>query len=276
MRWPTPAISLRRRSSGAVPMGWRSMHSSGSMLNSPRSLPMPAPRTFKPSSTKSARPAGSPSCATGSRRCTRRCSGRARARAWAASSRSTGSTTRGGCSPRRSRGSVRAFFAPRQLLHAPERELHNGGFTAYAETPARAESLLAAFGGADTPEDRGRGPSLAGHEAGYVEVLRTAAERWAAAGRPGDAIGYVWPVVGRRALRLDRIAALIGRYSFDASPPITAETWTSDKRSAQSALAATHAVLDGDRAALALCRPPGHHAGAEYYGGYCHLNAAAL
>ena len=48
-----------------------------------------APRTSRTSSTRSARPAASPSCATGSRRCTRRCSGRARGRAWAASSRCT-------------------------------------------------------------------------------------------------------------------------------------------------------------------------------------------
>ena len=52
------------------------------------------PRTSRTSSTRSARPAASPSCATGSRRCTRRCSGRARGRAWAASSRSTASRTR--------------------------------------------------------------------------------------------------------------------------------------------------------------------------------------
>ena len=42
------------------------------------------------------------------------------------------------------------------------------------------------------------------------------------------------------------------------------------------ALAATRAVLGGDRAAFALCRPPGHHAGADYCGGYCHLNVAAI
>ena len=46
--------------------------------------------------------------------------------------------------------------------------------------------------------------------------------------------------------------------------------------SAQAALAATHAVLGGERAAFALCRPPGHHAGADYCGGYCHLNTAAI
>ncbi|MDB5677551.1 histone deacetylase family protein [Sphingomonas bacterium] len=171
---------------------------------------------------------------------------------------------------------MRRFFDPRQLLHAPARELHNGGFTDYAETPARAEAILAAIGRAELPEDRGEAPILAVHDAGYVDFLKTAAARWADAGRPGDAVGYVWPVVGRRPLKLDRIDALIGQYSFDASTPITAQTWTSAYWSAQSALAATHAVLAGDRAAFALCRPPGHHAGADYYGGYCHLNAAAI
>ncbi len=28
--------------------------------------------------------------------------------------------------------------------------------------------------------------------------------------------------------------------------------------------------------AFALCRPPGHHAGADYLGGYCYLNTAAI
>lgn len=171
---------------------------------------------------------------------------------------------------------MRRFFDPRQLRHAPERELHNGGFTDYAEKPSRAESILAAIGGAEAPEDRGMAPILAVHDGGYVDFLQSAARLWAEAGRPGDVVGYVWPVVGRRPLRLDRIDALIGQYSFDASTPITAQTWESAYWSAQSALAAAHAVLNGERAAFALCRPPGHHAGADYFGGYCHLNAAAI
>jgi acetoin utilization deacetylase AcuC-like enzyme len=35
-------------------------------------------------------------------------------------------------------------------------------------------------------------------------------------------------------------------------------------------------VLAGAHAAFALCRPPGHHAGADYMGGYCYLNNAAI
>jgi acetoin utilization deacetylase AcuC-like enzyme len=35
-------------------------------------------------------------------------------------------------------------------------------------------------------------------------------------------------------------------------------------------------VAEGEAAAYALCRPPGHHAGRSFYGGYCFLNNAAL
>ncbi|MDB5675898.1 MAG: histone deacetylase family protein [Sphingomonas bacterium] len=171
---------------------------------------------------------------------------------------------------------MRRFFDPRQLAHAPEKELHNGGFTDFAEKPSRAEMIAAAIGGTERPTDHGEAPILAVHEPGYVDFLKQAPARWAAAGRPGDVMGYVWPVVGRRPLRLDRIDAQIGQYSFDASTPLTATTWDAAYWSTQSVLSATHAVLGGERAAFALCRPPGHHAGADYLGGYCYLNTAAI
>jgi len=171
---------------------------------------------------------------------------------------------------------MRRFFAPEQLTHAPAAELHNGGFTAYAEVPARAEAILAAIGGAERPADRGEAPVAAVHDPGYLAFLRDAPGLWAAAGRSGDAIPYAFPVVGRRPLTLDRIDALLGRYGFDATTPITGDTWTAAYWSAQTALAAAAAVLGGERAAFALGRPPGHHAGADYCGGYCHLNTAAI
>jgi len=171
---------------------------------------------------------------------------------------------------------MRSFFDPRQLAHAPAQELHNGGFTAYAESPSRAEAIQAALPGLELPADHGEAPIRAVHDGGYLDFLRSAPGDWAAAGRPGDVMGYVWPVVGRRALNLSRIDAKIGRYSFDASSPLTAETWGSAYWSVQSALSALEAVQAGDRTAFALCRPPGHHAGRDYLGGYCYLNAAAI
>ncbi len=171
---------------------------------------------------------------------------------------------------------MRRFFDPRQLAHAPAQELYNGGFTAYAETPARAQAILAAIGGAERPNDRGDGPIRAVHDGAYLDFLKDAPRLWREAGRPGDAIPYAWPVVGRRPLTLTGVDALLGRYSFDATTPIVDATWDAAYWSAQTALAAADAVLAGERAAFALCRPPGHHAGADYFGGYCHLNVAAI
>ncbi len=171
---------------------------------------------------------------------------------------------------------MRRFYAPQQALHAPALELHNGAFTAYAEVPERAATILAAIGGAEPPPDRGRAPIAAVHDAAYLDFLRDAPALWRAAGRPGDAIPYAFPIVGRRPLALSRVDALLGAHAFDATTPITDHTWDAAYWSAQTALAATHAVLDGEPAAFALCRPPGHHAGRDYCGGYCHLNVAAV
>jgi len=171
---------------------------------------------------------------------------------------------------------MRMFFDDRQRAHAPAQELHNGGFTTYAEMPARVDAILAALGPVETPPDRGEAAILAVHSRAYVTFLKDAARLWREAGRTGDAIPYAFPIRGRRPLDLTRIDALIGAHSFDATTPITPDSWAASYGSAQSALAATQAVLEGDRAAFALCRPPGHHAGADYCGGYCHLNTAAI
>lgn len=136
--------------------------------------------------------------------------------------------------------------------------------------------MAAALGTLEEPADRGEAAIRAVHTPAYLDFLKAAPTQWAAAGRPGDVIGYVWPVVGRRPLHLNRIDALVGQHSFDASTPLTADTWQAAYWSTQSALAALAAVQDGDRAAFALCRPPGHHAGADYLGGYCYLNTAAI
>ncbi|HWT12531.1 MAG TPA: histone deacetylase family protein [Allosphingosinicella sp.] len=171
---------------------------------------------------------------------------------------------------------MRCFFDERQRRHAPEVELHNGAFEPFAEHPGRVASILAAIGPVEAPADRGEAPLLAVHPVDYLDFLRGAHDEWRAAGRPGDAVGYAWPVVRRRALALDRIDARLGRYSFDATSPIAAGTWESAYWSAQTALAGLDALLAGGRSAFALCRPPGHHCGADYLGGYSYLSNAAI
>ncbi|HET6940666.1 MAG TPA: histone deacetylase family protein [Sphingomicrobium sp.] len=171
---------------------------------------------------------------------------------------------------------MRCFWDERQRLHVPTGEFFNGAFHAAAEHGGRIDAILNAIGPTESPGDRELVPILRVHLAEYVEFLRTAHDQWLSAGREGDAFPYTFPVVGRRPLKLSRIDALLGRYSFDTSSPIGSGTWEASYWAVQTALAATEAVLSGERAAFAFCRPPGHHAGRDYLGGYSYLNNAAI
>jgi acetoin utilization deacetylase AcuC-like enzyme len=170
---------------------------------------------------------------------------------------------------------MKAFFDERQLAHAPVRELHNGDWTPFAEVPHRALDI-AALHDCGVAKDFGIDPIAAVHDAEYLTFLQSAWRDWRAAGREGDAIPYTFPVVRRRNLPLERIDAKLGRYAYDAGTPIAEHTWDAAYWSAQTALTGLDAVRKGERHVFALCRPPGHHAGADYMGGYCYLNNAAI
>ncbi|HSZ12410.1 MAG TPA: hypothetical protein VK790_00020 [Solirubrobacteraceae bacterium] len=61
--------------------------------------------------------------------------------------------------------------------------------------------------------------------------------------------------------------------------PADSPVWAGVVRTAfegmRTAIAAANRIVAGDRFAYALCRPPGHHAGPAWMGGYCYLNTAA-
>ncbi len=117
---------------------------------------------------------------------------------------------------------MKLFFDDRQAAHAPTREFHNGGWTPYAETPARTAQIVAAIGAVTPPRDHGMAPIAAVHDERYLAFLREAWAAWVAAGRVGDAIGYTFPVVRRRPLDLTRIDARLGAFSMDASTGLNA------------------------------------------------------
>ena len=171
---------------------------------------------------------------------------------------------------------MRCFWDKRQRGHQPSGEFFNGAIHPPAEHPGRVDAILRAIGATEPPMDRGMEPLLRVHSAGYLEFLAGAHDQWLAAGRKGDAFPYTFPAVRRRPLRLDRIDARLGQHCFDTSTPIGERTWDAAYWSAQTALAALEAVHGGEKSAFALCRPPGHHAGADYCGGYSYLNQAAI
>ena len=63
---------------------------------------------------------------------------------------------------------------------------------------------------------------------------------------------------------------------MDLSACIVEGTYEAALASANCALSAAETVVSGQWSAFALCRPPGHHAGKDYAGGYCFINNAAV
>jgi acetoin utilization deacetylase AcuC-like enzyme len=57
--------------------------------------------------------------------------------------------------------------------------------------------------------------------------------------------------------------------------PVNAALVAAAREAVRTAISAAGRLVEGDRYAYAVCRPPGHHAGPEFIGGYCYLNNAA-
>jgi acetoin utilization deacetylase AcuC-like enzyme len=169
--------------------------------------------------------------------------------------------------------------------HHPRRPFHDQGHMIDPpEVPARAERIRDAVAAAHIgpivePEQHGLEPILRVHSAEYVEFLEHVHDRWCAATNAdtdAEAVPYARPIRAQRFDTPRHPIAQLGWYSHD-NDAILAGTWTAAIGAADVTLSGWRAVLDGHaRAAYALTRPPGHHAAADSYGGYCFLNNAAI
>jgi acetoin utilization deacetylase AcuC-like enzyme len=178
---------------------------------------------------------------------------------------------------------------PDCLRHEAGGEVWLGVWEAGTEVPLRASVLLDALvaAGATITQARphGREPLLAVHDARLVEHLATIWQRWEAGGYPADygrtrVVPYVFPTAGLLdglPLRpANAVHAQAGEFCYDTMTLVGPGSWEAIGAAADAALSAADLVAGGVRAAYALCRPPGHHAGRASYGGSCYLNNAAI
>ncbi|MBB4199464.1 acetylpolyamine amidohydrolase [Rhodoblastus sphagnicola] len=173
------------------------------------------------------------------------------------------------------------FYSERHIRRDAKTELSNGRLVAPYECPARATLILdrlrqARLGEIFAPREFGLAPALRVHDADYVAFLESAWREWTAAGHEGEAIPMVWPTNRDRARRPEAIGGKLGYYALAADTSFTEGSWEAAQAAAQVALSGADALAQGGRAAFALCRPPGHHAARDLFGGYCFLNNAAI
>ncbi|TAK14243.1 MAG: histone deacetylase family protein [Anaerolineae bacterium] len=164
--------------------------------------------------------------------------------------------------------------------HAPEVEYDHDRVIPYRETPNRAELIrdyLLELGLAEifAPQISDPSPSLSAiHTLPYLEALPRLSQAASEAGR------YLYPYIFPVRPSMERIPdlpfGLLGRHSIDVGSPVGPGTWSAAVAAAQAAIAAADLlVTDPTCLPYALCRPPGHHSGRDFMGGYCYLNNAA-
>jgi acetoin utilization deacetylase AcuC-like enzyme len=178
---------------------------------------------------------------------------------------------------------VKIVYSKSHLLHAPQREMDGETSTFYPhhEIPQRAERILEVLRDDDIgevipPREYDPGSLEEVHDSGLIAFYHEVIPAWIArTGQPEPVIPDLF-ALRRPSERPEDPARQVGYYCFDPQTPLMEHTWEAVLASAGCALTAADLLLEGEAAVYALCRPPGHHAGRDYYGGYCYLNNAAL
>jgi acetoin utilization deacetylase AcuC-like enzyme len=177
---------------------------------------------------------------------------------------------------------VQTVHSEKHRLHDARAELIDGALRTPFECPERAELVLAAvqaagLGAVIEPAGHGIEPLARVHDERFLAFLQEAWALWLADhGDETDALPLAWPSRRMQQREPEAIDGRLSYFSFDAGSPIMAGTAEAVLASADVALTGADLLLSGDPGAFSLCRPPGHHAALDLYGGYCFVNNASV
>ncbi|WP_461210490.1 acetylpolyamine amidohydrolase [Desulfocurvus sp. DL9XJH121] len=167
---------------------------------------------------------------------------------------------------------------PSIFLTVNERhDIHHVHERGYVESPARVGRILEALEptGLFQRAEAKRHPEraiLAVHDEGMVRYFKAAT----ASLKPGKSLyPYVFPI-RNQARPPKELPVRAGYYCIDTFTPLNANAFLAAKGAVDCALTSADAILDGQRLAYALVRPPGHHAERKSFGGFCYFNSAAV
>lgn len=175
---------------------------------------------------------------------------------------------------------MKAVYTELHRGHDPQFFLVRGVIKRTTEQPERADRLLAGLMAGKhqlvEPTAYGQGPRARVHSAEYLGFLADAWDDWSALGDSGtEMIANMHPVRNAGTYPT-HIVGRLGWHTVDTACPIGPGTWAAASTATDVATTAAQLVMDGEDAAYALCRPPGHHAYRDLAGGFCFLNNSAV
>jgi acetoin utilization deacetylase AcuC-like enzyme len=178
---------------------------------------------------------------------------------------------------------MKVFYSEEHRRHEPPFEVFDGGLRVpYLENTDRMDRILNALSQVDwaeicAPIDFGLDPIHAVHDREYIDFLASCWAEWLASEAEDKSV--LLPAtfaLRRQSVRPSGLLGRMGYHLMDLSACIVEGTYTAALAAANCALSAAEAISNEERAAFALCRPPGHHAGKDYAGGYCFINNASV
>jgi acetoin utilization deacetylase AcuC-like enzyme len=173
------------------------------------------------------------------------------------------------------------IYSAVQRTHQPAYVVKGGVRSPSYDVPERIDSILAAIrengpGPVVEPDNAGLEPLRDVHDAGMIEFLASA---YVKHNEDSDGAAPVFPTFfpppGQRR-RPRCFEGQKGLYCTNMGVPIGENTWGAALSSAQCAVTGAGLLRSGESCVYALCRPPGHHPGPDFFGGYCYLNHAAI
>jgi acetoin utilization deacetylase AcuC-like enzyme len=182
---------------------------------------------------------------------------------------------------------IPVVWSPATLRHEPMREVWVGVSTDGTELPARVDRILAATSGHEQVEATPHDDHILSrvHAPAFLDHLRTVHGEWMR-GPYAELVGqdrvvpYVFPTPAMtQGMPPTRAAAVHGRageFGYDTMTLVGPGTWEAARAAVDCALTAVDLLTPETPTAYALCRPPGHHATRDGYGGSCYLNNAAV
>lgn len=179
---------------------------------------------------------------------------------------------------------MHTFYYPGHVRHDPAQYIHPDGQDniPLLDNPQRSQIIRqaveeAGLGDITAPGDFGSEPIEVIHEYGMINLLQDGYERLATQSGLAVALPDTFMFNRRPPHKTRAIRGQLGYYCFDRASPLLEHTWQAAYWSVQTAVSAAALVAaGGEKIAYALCRPPGHHAGPNSYGGRSYLNNAAI
>lgn len=163
------------------------------------------------------------------------------------------------------------------LIYSQKHKLHHVKERGYFERPVRIDALLASAEQSGifkriNIREHGEKPILDVHDNSFVHYLKTVCAKLK---NEQPVYPDTFPI-RRSDKKPKELAVQAGYYCLDTGTPLYKNAYIAARTAVDTALTAADEMLAGVGMAYAACRPPGHHAGKKFYGGFCYFNNSAI